>query len=124
MEVREMLVSNVLSQDFLRRGERLQTVFVAQSVSPSLGWFALLMVLIRGFTVVVATDQRFILCEGGHYLRSRVGPIVSEAPRNVHTGPPRVLWHRIDTLGPRLYVSWQFFKDIRDADDRLPSYQE
>ncbi len=105
------------ASSLLKSTERIEEVVFAQATNP---WWALLTYLVamlsNAYRVVVVTDRRILVCQGGRYLRSTVKGVLRELPRETKIGSPRGLWFRTDALGERLWIPFQFFKDVKRAD--------
>lgn len=105
------------AEHLLQPGETIQVVFGAQTVSP---WWilmsALVIVVARGYRVVVVTDLRILVCRSGRFRVTPVTGIDRELPRGTRIGPVSGAWCHVKTLGRPLYVAMRFHRDIDEAD--------
>jgi hypothetical protein len=103
----------------LTAGEEIQAVIAAQLNKP--GWHA----GVGRKIVVVATDRRILVCEGGLFRRSVVRMLVRELPRNTEIGPARGYWgfaFRVPGLpSVPIWIPRKFFKDVAKADAARPT---
>jgi hypothetical protein len=101
----------------LRPGEVIQAVIPAQTVSQ---YFALIsywiIIFANAHRVIVATDQRILVCRSGRFTMTPVGAVEREVPRGTLIGPAHGLWYKCESLGERLYIHRRFHKDIAEAD--------
>jgi hypothetical protein len=101
--VRDNMWGNAPSE--LKPAERIEDVFFAQAVNPYwvlVTW--LIVVIAHAFRVVVVTDQRILVWQGGSFSRSAIEGV----PRQTKIDPPKGLWYRTDSLGETLWVPKQF----------------
>jgi hypothetical protein len=116
MAIREKIRTNAVPM--LAPGETIQSVIPAQTTSQ---YFVLIsmwiIILTNAYRVIVVTDRRILVAHSGRFRRTPVKRVVRELPRETRIGPPSGLWYRCDGLGERLYISKQFHKDVRAADD-------
>ena len=108
------------TQPHLDSDERIQAVFLAQTVSQY--WLlvtVLVLLLTNAYRVVVVTDKRILVCRSGRLASSSVKEVLRELPRSTKIGLASGFWHRSDTLGERLYTHKRFHKDVARADDTM-----
>jgi hypothetical protein len=121
MALRDKLRSN--AQAHLDQGETIQAAFPAQT-GPS-PYFLLLSYIfffwLRSF-VVAATDRRIVVFKSSVWRPSLTREIVDTHPRETRLGPPgKGLYHAVHLGDERYWVHRRFFKDVRAADEALPS---
>ena len=86
MGVRDNMWGNAASE--LKPGERIEDVFFVLAVNPY--WLLvtwLIVVMAHAFRVVVVTDQRILVCQGGSFSRSTVKGVLRGVPRQTKIGP-------------------------------------
>jgi hypothetical protein len=118
MAIRDKLAQRV--QSYLEPGERIQSIFMAQS-GPSPYWAFLsiwIMMFTNGYAIVVATDRAYIVLQAGRFTPSKPKALRVRGPRNVWLGAPTGLWGQIN-LDQRYWVHKRFHKDVVAADQAL-----
>jgi hypothetical protein len=122
MALRDKIKDKVAHQ--MAPGEQIQAVFTGQTLSqwllvpavlvcivPMLAWL-----LTNHYRVVVVTDQRILVFEGGHFSQASPSEVVRQFPRATVIGPAGGLWFKTAALGEPLYFHKRFHKDIATAD--------
>jgi hypothetical protein len=74
----------------LKPGERIEIVTFVQAVGPY--WVLatwLIVVIAHAYRVVVVTDQRILVCQGGSFSYSAIKGVLREFPRQTEIGPQR-----------------------------------
>ncbi len=119
MAIRDEMAAN--AAPFLKPDETIQAVFGAQTVSAYLSLISYWIIIAKNaYRVVVATDQRILLCRSGRFRTTPVNEVLAELPRTTRIGEPHGLWWKCESLGPTLYVNKRFHKDVRAADALVP----
>jgi hypothetical protein len=106
----------------LRPGEEIQAVIPAQTLSGYLMFFGLIFSFLNGYRVIIATDQRVMLCRSGRNTLAPVRGVLRELPRQTVIGPAHGLWYRPQSIGEKLYIHRRFFADVAAADAALPEH--
>jgi hypothetical protein len=100
-------------------GEEIQAVIPAQLNEP--GWHA----GVGRKIVVVATDKRILVCEGGLFRRSVVRMLLRELPRDTEIGPAHGYWgfaFRAPQLpSVPIWIPRKFYKGVARADAVRPT---
>jgi hypothetical protein len=118
MALREKLAER--AAPYLEPGERIQSVFLAQS-GPSPYWSLLtywITIFKAGFATIVVTDRAIVVLKNGRLTGSKAKSLLARGPRNVWLGTPTGLWGQIQ-LDQRYWVHKRFHKDVVAADDAL-----
>jgi hypothetical protein len=105
---------------YLEPGERIQSVFLAQS-GPSPYWAILtfwIVILAAGYSTVVVTDRAIVVLRNGRLIGSKAKALRVRLPRNTPMGTPSGLWGSI-TLDRRYWVHKRFHSDVAAADQAL-----
>jgi len=115
MAIRDKMRANAAT--VVNPGETIQQVFAAQTTSPYSALISYWIVIFKNaYRVVVVTDQRILVCNAGRASTTAVKGVVGEFPRSTKIGPPKGVWYKCETLGPKLYIHKRFHKDVIAAD--------
>jgi hypothetical protein len=114
MAIRDKITANV--QPHLQPGETIQAVFAGQTHSPYWVLITYFMLFRVQYRVLVATDQRIMVCQSGRVSTTKVKAVLANLPRHTKIGPPSGLWWRSESLGSRIYIHRRFHGDVRHAD--------
>jgi hypothetical protein len=101
---------------FLEPGEQIQAIFIARSgASPY--WLVIstwIVLLTRGYVVVMATDRAIVVLRSGWFARAKPKSLLARLPRQP-MDEPSGLWAALNLGGARYWAHRRFHKDIRAA---------
>ena len=103
---------------YLRPGEPIQAVIVAQTASQ---WLAaltgfLVFLGLNRYRILVVTPARIVVLDAGKTSMKTARGVVTELPRSTRLGPGSGMWHQVPAGGETLRVHRRFFKDLEAAD--------
>lgn len=118
MPLREKLAQRATA--YLEPGERIQSVFIAQS-GPSPYWILLsywIVVFGGRYVIIVVTDRAILVLRAGRLVTTKPKAMRLRGPRNHWLGRPTGLWGVI-RLDREYWVRRRFHKDVVAADQIL-----
>jgi hypothetical protein len=120
MALRDKL--HAAAQPFLRPGEQIHAVFIAQTgPSPylvgALGFLGMLLLKPKHF-IVVSTDRTHIILSASPWKPTVATSVIGEVPRSRPVGPLSGMWTTSSFLGEKTHIHRRFRDDVADADAR------
>lgn len=101
----------------LRDGEQVQAVFVAARANPMWILVSTVILLIKGYYAVAATDQRILVFRTSAFAMSKLKQQVHELPRSTRFGELNgTVNAKVNIAGEDTWVHRRFWDDVRTAD--------
>ena len=104
----------------LRPGETVQAAFVASRANPMWALLTWIIVIVKGYYAIVATDQRILVFRTSGFAMSSLKGSQTELPRATRFGEPTGKVNTKIRVGNEdVWVHRRFWGDLRAADAAL-----
>lgn len=101
----------------LQPGETVQATFVASNANPMWALVTWIILIVKGYVAVVATNQRILVFRTSGIAMSKLKSLDGQLPRNTRFGEPTgKVNYKINLGGKDAWVHRRFWNDLRAAD--------
>lgn len=112
MALRDKIAASAAPQ--LRPGETVQASFIASRANPMWVLVSWIILIVKGYYAVVATDQRILVFRTSGFAMSKLKGLQAELPRGTRFEEPGGAVNAKITLnGEAVWVHRRFWDDVR-----------